>query len=384
MKKIIVGLLVISSALVIGCINKEVPSELAEDEQNQAAVIADEEAEENKGTKIIVDQNGREVEILKDLNRIATGRILPFPAVYFLATGSTDNIVGIHPASMSAAKTSMLGKISPSILKAETGFIQGDEINVEELLRLDTDIVFAYGDSGDRLDVYKEANIKTVGIKTMSLFNGNSLETLNSWLELLGEITENQGKAAGIIEYGRNAEKEIASKVEGLEKPKGLMIFSQSDGQNVVSGKGFFGNWWLNATGAIDVAENDIKMSAAVDMEQIYTWNPEIIYVTNFTDLKPDDFYNNTIEGQDWSEIDAVKNKRVYKIPLGIYRWFPPSGDTPLMLMWLAQKNHPETFEYDMNQVIKDYYQEYYDYSLSDDEVELILNPSDKSSEGYK
>lgn len=341
--------------------------------------------EETVEIRSIKDQNDRLVELPGNIERIATGRILPFPAVYFLATGSTDQIVGIHPASKSAADTSMLGKMSPSLLKAKTNFIQGNDINVEELLKLETDLVFVYGDNGHKIDEYEMAGIKSVGIRTMSIAEGNSVETLNSWLELLGEITDQEDRAKEIISYGRQIEEDIQKKLSAIkDKPKGLMIFTHSDGKTVVSGKGFFGNYWLNATGAIDVAEDDIKIKAPVDMEQIYTWNPEIIYVSNFTDLQPQDFYDNSIEGQDWSEVDAVKNKQVYKIPLGIYRWFPPSGDSPLMLQWLAQKNHPDLFIYDMSSVMANFYAKYYDYDLSPEEINRILNPSDLSAEGYK
>lgn len=47
------------------------------------------------------------------------------------------------------------------------------------------------------------------------------------------------------------------------------------------------------------------------------------------------------LQGQDWNQLKAVKNKQVYKVPLGIYRWYPPNGDAPLVLKWMAQHNHP-------------------------------------------
>ncbi len=128
----------------------------------------------------------------------------------------------------------------------------------------------------------------------------------------------------------------------------------------------------------------EIKIKAKVDMEQIYKWNPEIIYITNFTQTQPEDLINNNINGQDWSKVRAVQDKKVYKIPLGVYRWFPPSGDTPLMLKWLAQKNHPEIFsDYKIEEEIKDYYSMFYNYKLSDKQVEMILNPARAAAEGY-
>ena len=48
-------------------------------------------------------------------------------------------------------------------------------------------------------------------------------------------------------------------------------------------------------------------------MEQIYEWDPDIIYITNFSPYQPEDLINNTIEGNDWSSVKAVKEGKVYK-----------------------------------------------------------------------
>jgi iron complex transport system substrate-binding protein len=394
MKKLItIALMVILGISIVGC-----KAETMDDvtnasetknkiEESKDATAQKQENEKETKARVIIDQNGREVEMPDKIERIVTGRILPFPAVWFLATGSTDEIVGIHPASKSAAENSILKKMAPSILEAKTNFIQGNEMNIEEIYKLNPDIVFMYGDSGNKLDEIEGKGINAVGIKTMSIAKGDSVETLNSWLELLGQMTNQEERAGEIIDYGRRVQQGIDKKLESMEedkKKKGLMIFTYADKGIVVSGKGFFGNHWLKATGAVDVAENDINIKSAVNMEQIYKWNPEIIYITNFTDVQPEDLYNNTIDGQDWSKVKAVQNKQVYKIPLGIYRWFPPCGDSPLMLKWLAQKNYPKIFnDYKIEDEIKTYYKEFYDYELTDDEVNKILNPSRAASEGY-
>ncbi|SHK02126.1 ABC transporter substrate-binding protein [Paramaledivibacter caminithermalis] len=390
---VLMGMIAIS---VVGCkaeikgqedIKTNVSQSKKETQGNSEVTFKEEDNEKETKQKVIIDQNGRKVELPDKIERIVTGRILPFPAVWFLATGSTDEIVGIHPASKSAAENSILKKMAPSILEAKTNFIKGSEMNIEELYKLKPDIVFMYGDSGNKLDEIEGKGINAVGIKTMSIANGDSVETLNSWLELLGQMTNQEKRAGEIIDYGRRVQQGIDKKLEGVEKAKkkkGLMIFTYADKGIVVSGKGFFGNHWLKDTGAVDVAENDINIKGVVNMEQIYKWNPEIIYITNFTDVQPEDLYNNTIEGQDWSKVKAVQDRQVYKIPLGIYRWFPPCGDSPLMLKWLAQKNYPEIFnDYKIEDEIKKYYKKFYDYELTDDEVNKILNPSRSAAEGY-
>lgn len=99
---------------------------------------------------------------------------------------------------------------------------------------------------------------------------------------------------------------------------------------------------------------------------------------------QPEDLYTNGIGSFDWSTLEAVKNKQVHKVPLGIYRWYPPSGDAPLMLKWMAQKNYPALFDYDINEEIKAYYTKFYDYNLTDEEVDSILHPVSEAAKVTK
>ncbi|MEK4081605.1 ABC transporter substrate-binding protein [Solibacillus sp. FSL K6-1126] len=329
--------------------------------------------------KIVIDQAGTEVTIPAEVNSIVSGGILPYFHTWYVATNSAKEIVGMHPNSYNAAENSILSKMAPDILKADTSFVQNGEMNVEELMKINPDVFFEIATDEKSIEQARNAGINTVAIKAIDAAAAEPLATFNSWLKLTGEIASTTERADKFIEIGTVVQNEIYEKIDGLtkeQKPNALMMYQLSEQAITVGGKNFFGNQWLNATGANDVAENDVTGRKDVNMEQIYNWNPEIIYLTNFTEIQPEDLYNNTIPGQDWSEVEAVKNKQVYKIPLGIYRWFPPSGDAPLMLKWLASNNQPKLFDYDMNAEIKSYYKDFYGYDVTDEEVEQILHPS--------
>ena len=188
-----------------------------------------------------------------------------------------------------------------------------------------------------------------------------------------------------IIEEGNAAKKMIADTLAaaGSSNPSAVFIFSTTGNNLEIAGGNFFSEYWLKSSAADDPAARAFQGRKVVNMEQLYEWNPDIIYITNFTPLQPEDMYQNTALSQDWSSLKAVQNKRVHKVPLGIYRWFPPSGDTPLMLKWLAQKNHPDLFTYSIEEEIKDYYRKHYAYELTDDEVHFILNPAAAAAAGY-
>jgi iron complex transport system substrate-binding protein len=112
-------------------------------------------------------------------------------------------------------------------------------------------------------------------------------------------------------------------------------------------------------------------------MEQLQKWNPQVIYITNFNKAMPDDLYNNTFTGFDWSEIEAVKNGRVYKIPLGSYRWYAPSNEAALMLQWMYKRNQPERAAgLDVEAEMRRFFQDFYDTSLTDQQMSALLNPS--------
>ncbi len=356
----------------------------AENPGNSAAEAGTSGAAEGD-TRIVVDHTGREIEIPAQIDRIVISSILPLPSVYCLFEGSAEKLVGIHPSSMAAAQNSILPKVVPDIVDVNTDFLQGDEINVEELLKLDPDVVFYSADNTAEYEKLTAAGIPAVGFST-SNWDYDCVATFENWVKLLGEVLQQQDKAAGIADYGYEVYDEIQTVLneagDDLERPKALILFHYGEGTMRTSGSNFFGQYWLDSSGAVNVAES-LSGTPEINMEQVYEWNPDIIYITNFSSYLPEDLYSNTIEGDDWSPVKAVQEGQVYKFPLGMYRWFPPASDTPLVLKWLAQKNQPELFaDIDMEQEVRGYYERFYNVSLTDEDVNQIFHPAREAAGG--
>ena len=336
------------------------------------------ESAESAGTRTVVDDTGVEVEIPEKLDRIVISSILPLPSVYCFFRGSSEGLVGIHPSSMAAAENSYLTTVYPEITELDTSFVENGEINIEQLMKLEPDVVFYSATNTDEREMYDNAGIKAIGFST-TLSDYNCIETFANWVDLLGQIFGDSDRAQEVIEYGRSVEAQVLEKTATLsdeEKPKVLVLFNYGDGTITTSGSNFFGEHWIEAAGGINVAA-ELNGQPEINMEQIYAWNPDMIFITNFSSVLPEDLYNNTIEGDDWSNVKAVQEGQVYKFPLGMYRWFPPSSDTPLALMWLAKTIQPELFaDIDIDQEIKDYYVKYYNVELTDDDLQVIYNPA--------
>ena len=363
----------------------EEPSESASAEPSESAEAS--ASEEAEGTRTITDHAGNEVVLPEKVERVAIGGLTPLTSVYCMFMGSADGLIGIHPDSKNAAVNSILGEAYPELADIPDGWASGDEINMEELLKLEPDVVFYNADVTANYDALSAAGIPAVGFSTTLFDDYNTIDTFNAWIELLKEVMGPSDRADGIIAYGAEVQQTVADRLAEVpeEDYPNTLILSNYNESAITAGGTSYANYWITATGGKNLGYDVGAFVGEVNMEQIYEWNPDVLFLNSFSAYTPEDLYNNTAaDGHDWSGIKAVQNKRVYKIPLGMYYWFPPSSDSPLMLQWMAKQMYPELFEdLDIEQEIKDYYSEFYGLELTDEQVALILAPTPESAAAF-
>ncbi len=339
------------------------------------------------GTHVIVDHLDNEVEVPNQVDKVVVCGVFPLPSVLTIFFDSADKIVGMPAPSMTAAQNSLLGELYPEILNAKTDFIDGSTINIEELMKLEPDVVF-YGASEPEVgEQLTNAGFTAVAV-SVNKWNYDAIETLNHWIELLSEIFPENDKTDIVADYSDKVYKMVQDRVKDLsdeERANAFFLFKYDDTTMMTSGENFFGQWWCDAIGAKNVA-NELKQDnqVAVSMEQVYAWNPDLIYITNFTQATPDDLYNNAFAADDWSPVTAVKNHNVYKMPLGMYRSYTPGVDTPITLMWLAKQAYPSLFEdIDITEETVKYYKEVFGVDLTNEQAEKIFAPVKDAAAGF-
>ena len=348
---------------------------------------SDEESSASADTTTITDHADRQVEVPKDIQRIVVCDIYPLPSVLTVFFDSADKLVGIPAPSMTAAQNGLLGQLYPEMLDAETGYIDGTDVNMEELMKLEPDVVFYSASSTEIGDQLTNAGIPAIAI-SVNKWDYNCIETLNNWIALLSQMFPDSDKAA-IVEEKSNAMYDMVQErvkdIPDEERANAFFLFQYSDTTLLTSGQQFFGQWWADAIGANNVAkELSTDNSVAVNMEQVYAWDPDLIFMTNFNTYYPDDLYNNTVEGYDWSAVKAVKDKRVYKMPLGMYRSYTPGVDCPVTLLWMAKTAYPDLFEdVDVIAEAKAYYKEVFGIELTDEQAQSIFEPAQSAGEGF-
>ena len=343
------------------------------------------EAARKEEVRVVTDHLGYEVEVPEKVERVAVCGILPLPSVLAVFFDSAEKIVAMAPGSYSAAENSLLGQLYPELLNAETAFLEGGTLNVEELMKLAPDVVFyntAETEVGEQL---RNAGFCAVAV-SVNKWEYDAMETLRNWIALLGEIFPENDKKQLVDDYSQRIYDLVQDRVKEIpEKERVLFLYKYSDTAIMTSGAKFFGQWWAEAIGALNVGqEMATDNSVTVNMEQVYAWNPSLIFITNFTTAYPEDLYGNTIGNYDWSVVDAVKDQRVYKMPLGMYRSYTPGVDTPMTLLWLAKTAYPEAFsDIDILDETRKYYKEVFGIDLTEEQAASIFAPPAEVGAGF-
>lgn len=336
------------------------------EEETVAKADAVAETEEESDKIVIVDQLGKTIELDGVPERVAT-TIMPFPYIYYAVVGNSDNLIGCNPSSIVAYENSALKYMYPELANANTDFVDTSfVVNVEEVLKLQPDVVFQWNYMDEEIEKMEAAGIKVVALEY------GDLEDLETWIRIIGTMFDKEERAEELITYFHESVAEVTDKIATLPEEEISNILILSDNLKV-TGTGF-SKYWIENSGAFNPAGDLSGEALNVNMEQIYEWNPSIIYIGNFTDLQPSDLVENKLDGQDWSVVDAVQNGQVYKIPIGGYRWDPPGVETPLMIKWLAKIQHPELFaDMDMREEVTEFYKDVYNFDMTDEILDEIL-----------
>ncbi|SHN75218.1 ABC transporter substrate-binding protein [Desulfitobacterium chlororespirans] len=325
-------------------------------------------------TRIITDLGGNEVAI-PSISEIKQVVIItpPVTSVLLEAIPDKNMIVGLSPKAFAFSNADIMAKLFPNYTDVDTTFVGDDfSINTEALLQLNPDIILYYGE-------VQKKGLANIGLPIINFFSPKLTDPKDvtvAWDNLLREIFDADTNEGLQSEWQLSDERvaELLAKQTG-EPKRALCVFSNVGGSLVVSGSSSFDSYaqsFFDKAGLINVAA-DIEGTAEVDMEQIYNWNPDLIFIFHNAPAKA--FLANSIAGQDWSLLDAWKNKAIYDIPQTAYSWGAPCADSPMMPLWLISKAYPELLsENDFRAELTNYYERLHRVTLTDGDITSILS----------
>lgn len=324
------------------------------------------------GSRKVVDMAGREVEIPENIDKIyATGSI----GSILLHTLAPEKICGWNN-NITENELKYLGdsyKEMPVL-----GTWKGPKLNgnIEEFLMVKPDLIINIGDVSEAYISDSEEIENKTGIPVL-MVDGSIKKTAEAY-SFLGEVLKKEERAEKLSEYFKNTLNDVMEVVEDLPEEEKIRVYYAEGSKGLETElQGSINSELLDIAGAVNIAKNTGKTSSQriqVSLEQIILENPDVIIISTDGD-KNHQVYNEITSGGSWSDIKAVQEGKVYEIPCIPYDWInrPPSVNRIIGVKWLVNLLYPEKYEINIMQEVKDFFELYYSYDITDQEIEEIL-----------
>lgn len=249
--------------------------------------------------------------------------------------------------------------------------------NMEDIIKAKPDIIINMGPI-DNTNISNSQRIQEqTGIPVVMI--DEDIKKLPQAYRFLGKLLSREDEAEKFGKYCDNTLFEAENNIKLMkdmekvrvyyaEGPKGL----ETDGKGSIHCQVFEIIGAENAAG-IENAGADGRQK--VSLEQLITWNPQVIIKGFDANSLGPDFYDAVFNDPSWQSINAVKDRRVYIIPQYPFNWFdrPYSANRLMGVKWLGNLLYPEFFKYDIEKEVREFYSMFYHYELNDSEIEELL-----------
>ena len=325
---------------------------------------------ENVETKKVTDDAGRTVECAKDITAIAPSGAT---ATMFLMTLAPEMMVGIA-STPSRAQRPYIPEELWYLPTFGQFYGQKSTLNMEALIDAEPQIIIDTGDRKALISSDMDSIQKQTGIPTV--FFEADLPHMAAAYRKLGELLGKEEEAEELAQF---VEKTVA-----MAEEKSAQI-ADEDRVTIMYGTGSTGlsvhdeessqAQVIELIGAKNAVILDTVSSGGgtlLSMESVYNIEPDVIV------LAAGGPYD-SMETNEWSELEAVKNGKYYEIPSEPYNWLsaPPSVNMVLGVWWLGQLVYPDVYnDYDIIEVAQEYYKLFWHYDLTEEEAREMLSKS--------
>lgn len=315
-------------------------------------------------TKTITDCAGRTVEIPENPQRVVC--LYASTAHMMAMLDESDKIVG----TPNGVKSDVLMQMKyPEITEVATPYQEGS-INVEELLRVEADLaLIRYSTAEDKGETEK---LEELGIPYV-VVDYLSIDELEKAISVMGQVFNKEEKAKDYIQFSRQTINLVSEKLKDVKKNTWPSVFHSVNEAIRTDGEGDICGEIMNLAGVKNIAiEKGVQAGGDktyTTLEEIYNWEPDAFIANEYSVTEY------ILSDSKWEGLKAVKEKKVYTLPVGATRWcHPGSMEAHMGVLAVARMFYPENFaDLDMEEYVKEYYKTYFDLELDQSTIKQIL-----------
>lgn len=247
--------------------------------------------------------------------------------------------------------------------------------SIEDLLKAAPDIIISVGDVSAEYIGDADAIQKQTGIPVVMI--DGSLKNTAAAYRFLGDIIGESARAEQLADYCDQTLEEINTNLKSMPVENKIRVYYAEGIEGLETEiSGTVNSEAFDLAGAQNVAvpaSADVRRMQ-VSIEQILSWDPELIIISTDGDSNHTVYEKIKNESQ-WANITAVKNGEVYEIPSEPYDWInrPPSVVRFIGVKWLSALLYPDLIKTDIQEDIKEFYSLFFNYDISDAAINNLL-----------
>ncbi|MDO5328971.1 MAG: ABC transporter substrate-binding protein [Coriobacteriia bacterium] len=288
-------------------------------------------------TSNIKDSVGHEFSLNLPLKKVTSTHNPTLNHLIVLGNGTSKYIAGFGRKDIAS---NLYSKILPDWDSIECVGSDSTSVNKEEIVKLHPDLIIL-PELNWRA---KEKDYEGTGIDTFVCFpQDESVDSIKLSLTDLAKLFGEEERASLIIDKYNEIYNDVNASVRDVKtKPKVVFFGPQL---YTVAAKNMIQNDLIESAGSrcIDSNVNNESYFVSVEPETLNAQNPEYIFIPSYAKYSVDDILND----KKLSNIDAVKQKNVFKFPSALEPWDYATCSSCLGLCWLVNKLHPEVYSKD-------------------------------------
>jgi len=185
--------------------------------------------------------------------------------------------------------------------KVEYVFEDGINPNVEQIVKLNPDLVVLGAHSRQLIDKLKSLGLNVVNYDPQSI--KESYETIKA----IGKVTNKESEAIELVNKMNEKEQMIVNKVTQIEESDKVHVWVEVSPELFTPGQGTFMNELITEAGGINIV--DEQGWVQFNEEKIIKKNPQVILTTyGYYDKNAT---ANILAREGWQNVSAVKQKRI-------------------------------------------------------------------------
>lgn len=318
-------------------------------------------------SRIVVDMTGAEIELPAQIDKYC---------VLYSSAISICALLDHNMEHMCMCPTIYGGWTSTLCPGVENHVVAVNKktVTAEQIIEEGSQVVF-YSSSTNQETI---ASLQEAGIPCVNV----EMKTADDLLKSIEVVSETFGtdyaktRANSYIEKFNYYQEYVKTCVNNIPEDERKAILVIGDLTDITGfGKSSYEAYWTTFAGLKYIQpSNDDADKVNLTMEQVFEYDPDIVVVETFDDRI-------LTEDSSWLTLRAYKDEKVIAAPNALDNWSKPGAESMMIYIWALNMFYPNyAGDLDLNTEVKNFYNDFYGYDMSDEYADLIMQGKDVST----